>query len=223
MIGALLSSDKIQNITVHIENGVVGGVCPVSRAHCHTHHYHQNKRHKKLSGMFLCFTSYNLLSSCPMFQLGTDFCWGLAATVSNRQLNIYIPLSSSKQTPFEGSVVQAVKLLYLCACLHNFNNIFTLNQCKFYLNHDLAYGLSGSKMHTQKRGRGTSQTVCSFCIKGFELWVVTLWSEWPLVWAAANKNQGLMLFANTRQALQPPSEHLPLALNLKVCTLTLSG
>lgn len=131
------SSFKIQNISPCREWNV-GGVCSVSRAHCHTHHDHQNKRHKKLSGVVLCFTSYDLLSSCPMFQLGTDFCWGLAATVSNRQLNIYIPLSSSKQTPFEGSVVQAVKLLYLCACLHNFYNIFTLNQCKFYLNHDLA-------------------------------------------------------------------------------------
>lgn len=85
-----------------------------------------------------------------MFQLGSDFCWGLAAAVANRQLNIYILLSSGKQTPFWGSAVWAVKSFYLCACLHNTFNIFALNRCKFYLNHDPAQGLSGGKMHTHK-------------------------------------------------------------------------
>lgn len=77
-----------------------------------------------------------------MFQLGSGSCWGLAAAVANRQLNIYILLSSGKQTPFWGSAVRAVKSFHLCTCLHNSYDIFVLNECKFYLNHDPARGLS---------------------------------------------------------------------------------
>ena len=48
----------------------------------------------------------------------------------------------------------------------------------------------------------------------------------PLVRLASAANggdEGRVLFANSRRALQPPSGDLPLAPNLKVCALTLSG
>lgn len=149
----------------------------------------QNKRRKQPALWYISvFESLWFIIQLPsnMFQLGSDFCWGLAAAVANRQLNIYILLSSGKQTPFWGSAVRAVKSLYLCACLHNFYNIFMVNECKFYFNHDPAQGLSGDKMHTHKVHRDKSN-ICSFDIKGFEIGVVTLWSEWPLLPAPANE------------------------------------
>lgn len=94
-----------------------------------------------------------------MFQLGSDSCWGLAADMANRQLNIYVLPSSGKQTPFWGSAAWAVKSFYLCGCLHNSNNSFMLNACKFKLNHDLSQGLSGVKMHTHKVQRGNSNNL----------------------------------------------------------------
>lgn len=122
----------------------------------------QNKRHKQQALWYISvfeFLWFIIQLPSNMFQLGSDFCWGLAAAVANRQLNIYILLSSSKQTPFWGSAVWAVKSLYLCACLHNSYNIFMVNECKFYLNHDLAQGLSGDKMHTQKVQRDKSNNL----------------------------------------------------------------
>lgn len=122
----------------------------------------QNKRHKQQALWYISvfeFLWFIIQLPSNMFQLGSDFCWGLAAAVANRQLNIYILLSSGKQTPFWGSAVWAVKTLYLCACLHNSYNIFMLNECKFYLNRDLAQGLSGDKMHTHKVQRDESNNL----------------------------------------------------------------
>ncbi len=156
-----------------------------------------------------------------MFQLGSDSCWGLAADMANRQLNIYVLLSSGKQTLFWGSPVWAVKSFYLCACLHNFHNSLMLNACKFCLNHDLAQGLSGVKMHTHEVQRDKSNNLL-FLHKG-------LWNRGghPLVkmaTCAANEgSEGCMLFANSGQTEQPQSRDLPLVPNLKVCALTLSG
>lgn len=141
---------------------VLGGFRPVSRARCHGHHRSRTKGvNSELFGIFLCLSSLWFIIQLPsnMFQLGSDFCWGLAAAVANRQLNIYILLSSGKQTLFWGSAVWAVKSLYLCACLHNFYNIFMPNECKFYLNHDPAQGLSGDKMHTHREQRDKSNNL----------------------------------------------------------------
>lgn len=158
-----------------------------------------------------------------MFRLGSNSCWGLAAAMANRQLNIYILLSSSKQTPFRGLAVWAVKSFYLCACLHNSNNIFMVNECKFYLNHDIAQGLSGGKMHTHKVQRDKSNNLF-FLHKG-------LWNRGghPLTNTAScsgysqwgqRRTCGV---CNTGQTEQPQSRDLPQVPNLKVCVLTLSG
>lgn len=61
--------------TGHVEPEVLGGFCPVSRAHCHNHHRSRTKGvNSKLFGIFLCLSSYDLLSSCP------QICSNLAAT-----------------------------------------------------------------------------------------------------------------------------------------------
>lgn len=63
----------------------------------------QNKRHKQQALWYISvfeFLWFIIQLPSNMFQLGSDFCWGLTAAVANRQLNIYILLSSSKQTPF---------------------------------------------------------------------------------------------------------------------------
>lgn len=162
MSGALLSSHMIQSITVHIEPEVVGGFLSRLTSPLSQPSLLQNKRHKQKALWYISvFKFLWLIIQLPsnMVQLGSDFSWGLAAAMSNRQLNIYIPLSSSKQTPFKGSAAWAVKLFYLCACLHNFYNIFMLNECKFYLNHDLAQGLSGDNMHTHKVQRDKSNNL----------------------------------------------------------------
>lgn len=112
----------------------------------------QNKRHKQNALWYISvFEVLWFIIQLPfeMVQLGSNFCWGLAAAVSNRQLNIYILLRSSKQTLFWGSAVWAVKLFYLCTCLH-YLYIFMLNECKFCLNHGPAQGSSGGIMRRRK-------------------------------------------------------------------------
>lgn len=99
---------------------------PTHEPCCRNHHSSRTKGiNRKLDGIFLFeFLWFIIQLPSSTVQLGSDSCWGLAAAVSNRQLNIYIPLSSSKQTPFWGSAVWALKLFLLCACLHKFYNIF---------------------------------------------------------------------------------------------------
>lgn len=145
--------------TVSTGPEVHGGFCPGLTSLLSQPSSLQNKRRKQQALWYISvfqFLWFIIQLPSNMFQLGSNFCWGLAAAVANRQLNIYILLSSSKQTPFWGSAVWAVKWLSLCTCLHNFYNIFTVNECKFYLNHDLAQGLSGDKMHTHKVQRDKS-------------------------------------------------------------------
>lgn len=61
--------------TVHIEPEVLSGISPLSRAHCHNHHHSRTKGvNSQLFGIFLCSSSYDLLSSCP------QICSNLAAT-----------------------------------------------------------------------------------------------------------------------------------------------
>jgi len=174
----------------------------------------QNKRRKQPTLWYISvFQSLWFIIQLPsnMFQLGSDFCRGLAAAAANRELNIYILLSSGKQTPFWGSAVRAVKLCYLCACWRNSYNIFMVNECKFYFDRDLAHGVKWWR-NAYVKCKGTSQTICSFSIKGFEIGVVT-----PLVkMSTANEvSEGRMLFANSRQASRPQSRDLPLVPNLE--------
>lgn len=142
----------------------------------------QNKRRKQPALWYISvfeFLWFIIQLPSNMFRLGSNFCWGLAAAMANRQLNIYILLRSSKQNSFKGSAVWAVKLLYLCSCLHNSNNIFMVNECKFYLNHDLAQGLSGDKMHTHKVQRDKSNNLF-FQHKGLS-------KGWPCVTQAVTR------------------------------------
>jgi len=72
-----------------------------------------------------------------------------------------------------------------------------VNECKFYLNHHPAQGLSGNKMHTLKVQRDKSNNLFFLHKEGFEIGVVTLWSKLTL----SNKGrEGCMLFANSGQA-----------------------
>lgn len=120
-----------------------------------------NKRRERQTLWYISvwFVWFIIQLPSNMFQLGSNFFLGLAAAVAKRQLNIYILLSSGKQTGLRGSAAWAVKLFYLCACLHNFNNIFTVNECIFYPNHDLAQRLSGDKMQSHKMQRGKSNNL----------------------------------------------------------------
>lgn len=112
---------------------------------------------RELFGIFLYFTSCDLWSSCPPSQLGSDFCWGLAAAVSNRPLNIYMPLSSNLLLRVSG-VRRWVDSL--CAPLHNLCNIFTLNNANCASVHGLAQGLRGNKMQAWVQRDKLNNLIC---------------------------------------------------------------
>lgn len=152
----------LRALTDHIEPKGLGGFSPGLMILLSQTSWLQNKRRKQLALQYISvfeFLWFIIQLPPNMFQLGSDFCWGLAAAVANRQSNIYILLSSGKQTPFWGSAVWAVKSLYLCTCLHNSYDIFMVNQCKFHLNRDPAAGLSGDKVHTHKVQRDKSNNL----------------------------------------------------------------